>query len=75
MVNKSRRVVTRYPIFLNYDMDTAPIGFVEIDADIDEKILQDGAVVPYLLKKSTDEKFEVVAFGLVDRTAVDTRPR
>lgn len=75
MVNKSRRVVTRYPIYLNYDMDTAPIGFVEIDSDIEEKILQDGAVVPYLLKKSTDANFEVVAFGLVDRTAVDTRPR
>lgn len=67
--------MTRYPIHLNYEMDTTPIGFVEIDGDIEEKILRDGAIVPYLFKKSDDEKFTVVAFGLVNRTSVDTRPR
>lgn len=64
----------RYPIYLNYEMDKSPIGFVEIENNVSKDIIRDGAIVPYLVKDGHEGDFITAAFGLVKRTTVNTKP-
>lgn len=68
----------RFPIYLNYDPTLPPVGFVEIEEEhVPMKALNSCAIVPQS-KGSIDrqpDSWEVVAFGLIPRTTVDTRPK
>lgn len=58
-------------IYLNYDFDSTPIGRVEIfDSDVP---LESTAIVPTVVHRK-DGSDEVVSWGLIPRTRVDTRP-
>lgn len=65
--------MNRYPIYVNYDTTTAPIGFVQLDDAIEIDVIREGAIVPYLGKRSSDEEYSVWGFGFVPRISVDTR--
>lgn len=67
--------MNRYSIYLNYNLATIPIGFVELDDEIRVDVIREGAIVPYLRKGNKDENYSVVAFGFISRTSVDTRSR
>lgn len=63
-----------YPIHLNYDQESSPIGMVEILDEGLEKEIRDGAIVPYLRMEHPEGEFKVISFGLVKRTEVDITP-
>jgi hypothetical protein len=67
----------RYPIYLNYDMDSKPVGWVEFDGPLELAEVREGAIVPYLHRDNSkpDAIYDVTAFGLVPRITVDTSPR
>lgn len=65
--------MNRYPIYVNYENDTTPIGFVQLEDLISDDIIREGAIVPYLRKRSYDKDYIVINFGLIPRTMVDTR--
>ena len=67
----------RFPIYLNYDPTQAPVGFVEINEDnVPMEMLNICAIVPQSKGNiGSPHEWEVIAFGLVARTAVDTRPK
>lgn len=67
--------MTRYSIYLNYERGDPPIGFVDLEDNVSEDIIKDGAILPLLGRKTTEEDFKVISFGLVPRTTVDTSPR
>lgn len=62
-----------FPIYLNYDLAKAPIGHVVLDVDIPEKTIQQGAIVPYLVKKSKETEFKTTSFGFIPRTKVNVQ--
>lgn len=69
-------MMKRFNIFLNYDA-TSPVGFIEIDElKVPDPVLGDCAIVPRSkVEKETKEHIEVIDYGLIPITSVDTRPR
>jgi len=61
----------RYPIHLNYEQTAIPIGFVELNDDVDASAINNGAIVPLLRKKDGEDKYQTTSFGLVPRQMVD----
>lgn len=65
----------RFQIYINYDLSQAPVGFVELDVDrIPEDILAECALVTQT-KVRDDGPNEVMCYGLIARTSVETRSR
>lgn len=60
-------------IYLNYDFDSTPIGRVESFDNGADLPLESTAIVPTVVLHD-DGPNEVVSWGLVQRTRVDTRP-
>jgi hypothetical protein len=62
--------MVRYTIFLNYDTEM-PIGYVELNDDVPDFAINNGAILPLLRGNSKDGPFKTTEFGLVLRPSVD----
>jgi hypothetical protein len=76
--------VTRLPIHLDYNTDSEPVGFVEIDDAVpamDADALASCAIVPCVkldhVHPRTGQRLEksILSWGLIPRETVDTNPR
>jgi hypothetical protein len=55
---------------MNYDPEM-PIGYIELNDDVPDFAINNGAIVPFLRGDSKDGPFKTTSFGLVLRPAVD----
>jgi hypothetical protein len=64
-----------YPIYINYDLDTHPIGFVDVNEDlVSPSVIANGAIIPLVVVADDNpEAYYTRCFGLVARKNVDTK--
>lgn len=65
-----------YGIYPDSNKNRMPVGYVELNDDLPEEVINGCALIPVLRKKENklEAKWEVELFGLIERTKVDTQP-
>jgi hypothetical protein len=63
-------------IYPNYDITQLPVGYVELGDSVDIEMISECAIVPTsIIDTETREVKSIANFGMILRTAVDTRSR